>query len=199
MRKIPTIFLRDHNSGFVRPEINPSAAWVFDKPVVAVRKYDGTCMLHNHGKWYYRRVLKPGQKTPMGFGLEEFDEVTKKAVGWMPVEMDFSYKKHFEQAVSLPPLNLGTTAEVEYEYGTYELIGPKVNGNPEGVKDHRLVPHKLAEQLADVQVLDVHELDVTDAYEALKHVLGFMPVEGAIFRHEDGRLAKLKKKDFPHV
>lgn len=213
MKKTPTIFLRDHNNGLVVPEINPAAAWVFDQARVAVRKYDGTCVgffpvvkgeLRIHGGigsheinepeelsgvWLARREVKKNKTAPAGFIPEQTDEVTGKTVGWIPIE-DSSFYKMFNEAV--------TTVDSNAYFGTYELCGPKVNGNPEGFKKHVLVRHWEAEQLADVQVLDFHEMDVTDAYEALRRVLGWLPVEGAIFRHPDGRLAKLKKKDFKY-
>lgn len=58
-------------------------------------------------------------------------------------------------------------------------------------------PQENGAQYSDVQVLDLHELSVTDGFAALKRVLAFMPVGTVVFEHlEDGRLAQIDKTDF---
>jgi hypothetical protein len=74
----------------------------------------------------------------------------------------------------------------DYEDGTYELCGPKVQGNPEGMDAHVLVPHGkfvLREAPRD--------------FEGLAAWLRENPYEGIVWHHPDGRMAKLKRKDFP--
>lgn len=52
-------------------------------------------------------------------------------------------------------------------------------------------------QYSDVQVLDLHELSVTEGYEALKRVLDWLPVDEIIFEHpEDHRQARILRSDF---
>lgn len=74
---------------------------------------------------------------------------------------------------------------VEMVDGTYELIGPKIQGNPEKSIGHWLVAH-------GKQILDVGER----TYENLTAYLISHAFEGIVFHHTDGRMAKIKRKDF---
>ena len=72
--------------------------------------------------------------------------------------------------------------------GTYELIGPKVNGNPENVTKHLLERHATA----DVWVGFPRDHDgIRDWLTSPE--FGW---EGVVFHHPDGRMAKIKKRDF---
>lgn len=210
MKKIPTLFVRDYTTGFVIPEINPSCEWVMEEPWPAHRKYDGTCVglfptvngeprinegigsheINDVGqideKWFARREVKQGHEFPDDFEIEQFDPTTKKTFGWAPIEQSPFYKHFLEAEANL---------EKRY-FGSYELCGPKINGNPEGLKKHTLVHHWGTELLANIHVLDIHEMSVEDAYDALKHTLGYMPIEGVVWYGATNGMAKLKRKDF---
>jgi hypothetical protein len=73
--------------------------------------------------------------------------------------------------------------------GTYELIGPKVLGNPEHVEAHTLVPHG-AETLPDVP----------RDFAALRAYLEAHEMEGVVFWRTLGDpecdKAKVKRRDF---
>ncbi len=71
--------------------------------------------------------------------------------------------------------------------GKDELLGPKINGNPERFEHYILIRHECAEQLTDTP----RDLDSLAAY------LHARPYEGIVWHHPDGRMAKLKKRDFP--
>lgn len=178
MRKIPTIFLRDpDNRALVTPKPHPDCAWVFAGEGVATRKYDGTCVLIRSGRMYKRREVKPGKEPPRDFELVETDPVTGKSVGWVPVGDGPEDRWHMEA--------LESTCTLVHE-GTYELCGPKVQGNPERFDNHTLVPH------AQAPVYDLPDR----SYENLRYFLETFPHEGIVFQHEDGRMAKIKRKDF---
>lgn len=210
MKKIPTLFLRDFKTGYVIPELNPACEWVMQDAWPAHRKYDGTCVglfptIDGEVKisggiggsdltsktslgeqWMARREVKQGYEFPDDFEIEQFDPTTKKTFGWEPIEQSPFYK-HFLEALN--------DLDIKY-FGTYELCGPKINGNNEGYKRHTLVRHYDTELIANVHVLDIHEMSVEDAYEALKHTLGYMPIEGVVWRSLEHGMAKLKRKDF---
>lgn len=210
MKKIPTLFLRDYKTGFVIPELNPSCEWVMQQAWPAHRKYDGICVglfLSVKGEvrinegvgsgeidkpedlkevWMARREVKQGHEFPNGFEIEQFDPTTKKTFGWVPIAQSPFYKYFIEALEGLENRYLGT----------YELCGPKVNGNPENYKTHTLVHHWSTEQISNVQVLDIHDLSVENAYEALKATLDYMPVEGVVWYGMGHGMAKLKRKDF---
>lgn len=181
MRKIPTLFCRDENDRrHVTREVNPAAAWVLNGEGRPTRKYDGTCvMLDKHGCWWARREVKPGKPFPSEYVVEETDPNTGKTVGWEPV-FQSPFLKAFREAVGNFHIDKDDLIP-----GTYELCGPKVNGNPEHFELHMLIPH------GEFTLTDV-PLD----FDGLAAYLSNRPYEGIVWHHEDGRMAKLKRRDF---
>jgi Family of unknown function (DUF5565) len=178
MKKIPTLFVRDWDGDrrYVLDKITPGCEWVIKGEGMPTRKYDGTCvMLDSAGRWWARREVKPGKGRPAGFVQLETDDETGKTVGWEPVEQSPFAKYHAEV----------TGRPGSYPPGTYELIGAKVNGNPEGVIGHQLVPHGIDEMP-----------DTPRDFAGLAAWLHAHPYEGIVWHHPDGRMAKLKKRDF---
>ena len=180
MRKIPTLFMRDENDRrYVLPEVTPGCEWVLAGEGVATRKYDGTCCMFDGERWWARREIKPGKSAPDGFVEVEHDPTTGKTVGWEPAEQS-GFAKWITEAVE----HKGDRAVP----GTYELIGPKVNGNPEGAHAHRLVNHD-----EDTEVY----VDAPRDFDHLRHFLLSQQAEGIVWHHPDGRMVKLKRRDFP--
>lgn len=181
MKKIPTLFLRDFDNDprYVTKEINPEAQWVIDGEGIATRKYDGTCCLVENGRLWRRSEVKPGKQEPYGFRLADEDKKTGKKQGWVEVGYGNEDKWHRE-AVN------GNPDKVELTDGTYELIGPKVQGNPEKSDVHRLIKHELADQYPDFP----------RDFQGIKDALKDMSIEGVVWHHPDGRMAKIKKRDF---
>jgi len=180
MKKILTLFERDWDGDRSRvlPVIAEGCGWVRDGEAVATRKYDGTCCLIKDGKLFKRREVKENKPDPEGFVLVNNDQVTHKRVGWVPVTKHDKW--HLEAFAKTPP-------EIS---GTCELIGPKVQGNPEKVDSHFLIIHSLAETFMHCP---------TD-YEGIKEFLSGMDIEGIVWRYPTGhpneRMCKIKKKDF---
>ena len=182
MRKVPTLFVRDENDRrYVTPEVTPGCEWVLAGEGTPTRKFDGTCVMFDGTDWWARREVKPGKVAPPNFVALSTDETTGKTVGWEPVEQSGFAKWHAE-AVNVNPFYTP-------EPGTYELIGPKINGNPEHRDSHGLVPH-------GVQVLSCGD---DRSFESLRLYLTGAPFgyEGIVWHHPDGRMAKLKVRDFP--
>ncbi len=181
MRKIPTLFVRDpQNMSRVLPAVNGPCAWVIAGDGVATRKYDGTCVaLDLHGNWYARREVKMGKIEPLNFEEIMYDEVTGKRVGWEPIAQSAFAKYHAEALRNSAPRNPGT----------YELIGPKINGNPENASKHILISHAEAEVLADAP----------RHFNGLAVWLATRPIEGVVWHHPDGRMAKIKRRDFSPI
>jgi hypothetical protein len=183
VRKIPTVFRRNPDDmAHVLEEVNPGCEWVLEGEGQSTRKYDGTCvMLDEDGDWWARREVKPGKAEPAGFVPEETDPNTGKTVGWEPIEQSSFAKFHAEA--------LGNPYE-RRPVGTYELCGPKINGNPEKFAGHVLIRH------ADA---DLVHLQNSLTYDVLKGALTGMKAEGyegIVWHHPDGRMAKLKGRDF---
>ncbi|GHJ12857.1 hypothetical protein [Micromonospora sp. AKA38] len=178
MRKIPTLFRRDpEDRRRVLDEVDPECRWVLDGEGVATRKYDGTCvLLDTDGTWWARREVKPGKAQPPGYRPVMTDGTTGKTVGWEPIDRS-SFAKYHAEALAA---HAG-----EPRPGTFELIGPRINGNPEGVRGHALVAH------AEADRLDVPR----DAPGLREWLLAHPAYEGVVWHHPDGRRAKLKRRD----
>jgi hypothetical protein len=179
MKKIPTIFDRDWNGDRSRVLNVPhnDCDWVFAGQGFATRKIDGTSCLVRDGNLFKRRELKLGQTAPNGFVSEGTDAETGKTVGWVPVGDGPEDKYHRE-----------AFAAGRYSDGTFELVGPNVQGNPEHLTMHELVRH--GEGLAGPL------LDVPRDYDSLREWMIGKDIEGIVFHHPDGRMAKIKLRDF---
>jgi hypothetical protein len=175
MKKIPTIFLRNSkNMKEILPQHNPECEWVFNGEGVATRKYDGTCCKIENGYFWKRREVKIGQQIPVSFVEEQFDQNTGKRVGWVLVDCNDKQDMYHCEAFNRQP------------DGTYELLGPKINGNPEKFDKHVLFAH------SDAETYD----DCPRDMEGLKAWLTERDIEGIVFHHPDGRMSKIKKRDF---
>lgn len=176
MQKIISLFKRDYEgTRLVYDEVVPGAEWVQAGEGVATVKWDGTCCMVRDGKLYKRYDAKHGKTPPPDFEpAQEVDTVTGHLPGWVPVRDDDPASRWHREAFdsSLPD-------------GTYELVGPKVQGNPYHLETHKLHPHGA----------DVFSNVPTD-FDGLKDYLGHMPIEGIVWHHPDGRMVKIKRRDF---
>ncbi len=71
------------------------------------------------------------------------------------------------------------------ENGTYELCGERINGNPEHIIGHVLIRH-------GKEIID----DAPRTYEKLKIWFEGKDIEGIVWHHQDGRMVKIKAKDY---
>jgi hypothetical protein len=184
VQKIPTVFIRDPNDmRRVTPHVTPGCEWVLAGEGEATRKIDGTCVMLDDDKvWWARREVKPGKHEPRGFVRVEHDPVTGKTVGWEPVEQSAFAKFHAEALVE--------AADTEFTPGTYELIGPKINRNPERMTCHVLVSHD------DTDRIKPFSLSFEGIRDTCVQVLKPEGIEGIVWHHPDGRMAKIKVRDF---
>lgn len=179
MKKTISLFQRNYDGErLVKDELVPGAEWVADGEGVATRKFDGTCCMWHDGMLWKRHELKAGKLAPVGFvAAQSPDAVTGDVPGWVPVGDGPDDKRHREAL---------ERAGGALEDGTYELCGPKVQGNPEGYSSHVLVRH-------GVDVLN----DCPRTFDALREYLrGRDDIEGVVWHHKDGRMVKIKGKDF---
>jgi len=177
MNKIPTIFVRDmsRQPALVIPEWVAGTEWVRDGEGIATRKYDGTSCLVRDGKLYKRRELRQGDAAPPDFESLGTDENTGKTVGWVPVG-DGPEDRWHREAFDGP----------ERFNGTYELVGPKIQGNKEKLVAHTLLRHAAAARCEDAP----------REFDALRAWLSANEMEGLVWHHHDGRMAKIKRRDF---
>jgi len=186
MRKIISLFQRNYDGDrLVRDEVVPGAEWVLAGEGVPTRKWDGTCVLIEDGVMWKRYEVKKGKTPPEGFRpANDVDQTTGKQQGWLQVNAaDPADRWHVEA--------LWNNAPDGYEDGTYELVGPKVQGNPDGFTDHALVSHG-SSWLND----GGWPVEVPRSFDAIKEWLSENDVEGIVWHHPDGRMVKIKAKDF---
>lgn len=188
MKKIPTCLERDWEGDRSRVlnQITPGCEWVFAGEGVATRKLDGTCMRFDGTSWWARREVREGKEAPPNFvPVTEADPETGKVIGWEPVEQS-PFAKFHQEALSFWDDDDGDSWDV----GTYELIGPKIQGNPETFEGQRPISHDL------VSHTQTEQAPVNRTYEGMKAFLEKRGWEGIVFHHPDGRMAKIKGRDF---
>lgn len=177
MKKIISLFERNYDTDRrVRDEVTPGAEWVIAGEGVATRKWDGTCCMVRDGRLFRRYEVKPGRTAPEGFEpATDVDPNTNKQQGWIAVG-DGPEDRWFREAFQ------GTEPD-----GTYELCGPKVQANPDSFDSHVLIPHGKATVK-----------DAPRTFEELKEWLAEQDMEGIVWHHPDGRMVKIKARDFGH-
>ena len=181
MKKISTLFAKDPNNlARVVNKINAENAWVINGEAIATRKFDGTSSAIINGELYKRFDAKKGRTIPANaIPCQEADLITGHHPHWLKCDRSKSEDKHFFEAFD----RLEDKTD-----GTYELCGPKVQGNPENFEKHTLVKH-------GSEIIDLENV----AFEDLKVFLmnDETDMEGIVFHHKsDDRMCKLRKSDF---
>ncbi len=175
MQKIPTIFKRDYSNTFqVLSEINPACQWVFDGLGIAYRKWQGMAALIYNNLYYKRTIIKRNQFIPTTFIPCTYDLHAEKSFGWLPIDFDSPQDKYYIEAF-----------DSGLSEGTYELVGPKILGNPEKFQTHKLIKHTSQQIFLNNR-----------SYKDIKAFLTAYNYEGIVFHHSNGKMAKIKKKDF---
>jgi len=130
MKKISSLFARDpSNPRVLTDDFHPGAAWVVAGEGVATRKWDGTAVLVRDGRLFARYDAKRGKAPPPGFEpAQDPDPNTGHHPGWVPAERP--------EDQWIRAAGAAWVAD-----GTYEACGPKIGGNPEGLREHRLIRH----------------------------------------------------------
>ena len=181
MKKMPSLFKRDFHDGPkghnpVINEVEVGAEWVIAGEGVATRKWDGTCCMFRDGHMFKRYDAKHGKTPPEGFEpAQEPDPITGHWPGWIKVGNEPDSRWHME-----------ARSTVVCKDGTYELCGPKINGNREGFNTHVLISH------------GKHIMDAPRTFDELKAWFADKDIEGIVWHHPDGRMVKIKSGDFGH-
>lgn len=203
MKKISTVFVVTYETvgkGVISNQVRDVNRWVLDGEGVATIKFDGTSCLIEDGKVFkrYDRKLKKQflkhkskpdfvaephmfKDAPEGFipCEPEPDRKTGHWPGWVEIDANSPNDKWHVEAIEYLDVPLGSL-----ENGTYELVGPKIGVNHYGLDRHEFWKH------GSVVV------DVEPTFEAIKAWLDNNIEEGLVFHHPDGRMAKIRRKDF---
>jgi len=178
VNKIETLFDRDENFKVI-PQVRAGCEWVIDGEGGATEKLDGTNVLI---------APHPVSGEPWPFKRSNPTKA-EKAAGVQPTNV---------LCVSSDPDDRWIWAAFcrtpNLRPGYHEAMGPKIQGNPLGLSAHVLVR---------IDEMPVYP-DVPRTYEGLRDYMAdldslFSPghkAEGIVFHHPDGRMVKIKCKDF---
>lgn len=203
MKKIPSLFKRDYEGDrLIYDEVVPGCEWVPKGEGVATVKFDGTACMARDGelyKRYDRKLTRAGQRRfKQGQSLDvdrDFkpappdwepcepkpNEHTGHWPGWMPVGDGPEDKWHRKALDNFIAEHGDAPAD-----GTWELVGPKVQDNPHQLDSHQLKLHGLTRP-RNAPPRDFKGLRAW-----------FVPneYEGIVWHHPDGRMCKIKRRDF---
>jgi len=198
MKKIKTLFVIDRDTNLATQTPNEGTDWVFNGEGIATIKFDGTACMVKDGvlyKRYDRKLKKQFTQKARFLGSDfvttddMFGEVPDGAIPceekpdpksfhfphWIPVSKDNPQDKFHVDAFS----------RGNFEDGTYELLGPKINGNAYELTENKLVKH-------GSEVVDVPDR----SYDGMFNFLVGLHGEGVVFHHPDGRMVKCRRKDY---
>lgn len=190
MKKLTTFFEKDPNDlGRVIDKVRAENEWVFNYGIATIKRDGTSCMIKDNvlykrydaRLWRCKRgkIVKLTPTIPEGaIPCQEADEHTGHWPHWILCNANNSEDKYHFEAFN----------KKEYwEDGTYELCGPKIQGNPENLERHVLIKH--GSEIAKIG------LDVS--FNAIQSFLAKTDIEGIVFHHkEDDRMCKIRKSDF---
>lgn len=161
-------------------EVNPGCEWVLKGEGIATIKYDGTAvMIDEELNCYQRFQAKPGKNQSIPDGAILVDEKSDRTLYWVPAT-DKWIKEAYAGCVYL------------VRPGTFEAIGPMINGNRHKEEKHTLKMH--GNIGSHVPLEDLSYKGIRDFLKVWKTADYFY--EGIVFHHPDGRMAKIKRSDF---
>ena len=184
MKKISTLYKKNPDDlSRVINELNPENEWVIKEEGIPTRKFDGTATAIINGEIYKRYDVKKGRQVPINaIPCQEPDEITGHWPHWVKCDVLKKEDKYFFEGFN-------SLAELgKIKDGTYELIGEKIQGNPEHIEGHHLIKH-------GVEILQISDY----SFEGLRKYLSKteLDIEGVVFHHKtDGRMCKIRKCDF---
>jgi hypothetical protein len=188
MRKMPCLFQRDFTDKrrpVLLEGVTPGCEWVLNGEGVATIKRDGTACCIIGGKLHARYDAKNSKPAPVGgIPCDEPDPVTGHWPHWVPVLDQPQFKWHREAwEVTL------VDGEPTLADGTYELVGPKLQSNPERFEHHSFLAH--GSETVDLPVR---------SFAVIRETLRMLPYEGLVFWRQPGvvggMLCKIRRADF---
>jgi hypothetical protein len=208
MKKIKNLFERV--DGKIINKIRPSSQWVADGEGIATAKFDGTCCLIKDGKLYARYDLKPvkgkGPKyeagilikfciredfktPPEGFiECDDSDMYLGHIMGWVPVEGNEKFYPYHVNAYD----RYDGMRELLRD-GTYELVGPKIQGNPHQLTNLALFKH-------GDHILTFEDTPPRDFYKLRSYLFHKdFQWEGIVWHRENGDMVKIRVRDFKNL
>jgi hypothetical protein len=175
MEKIPTLFVRNpENMKLVTREVTHDAMWVLAGEGNPTRKMDGINIRVNTSNGYCLHVEKRRNPT-------REEKANGVEPGYIGASRDNSADKHIFAAVD-------ATTFADWPDGAWpcEALGPKIQGGCE-VLTPMLYPFTLRPYPLTAN---------PRTYDEIRDFLERSKIEGIVWHHPDGRMAKIKRRDF---
>ena len=195
MKKMPCLFQRDFTnkrSPVLLRDVTPGCEWALAGEGIATRKRDGTSCAVIEGVLYKRYDAKRGKDgkhppVPQGaIACDDPDAVTGHWPHWIVVGGEPESRWHNEAWTGLRASDGSRFRPFDvFPDGTYELCGPKLQGNPEGFVEHTFIRHGF-------EVVG----SPGRTWDSLREFLADYSGEGLVFHHPDGRMCKIRRDDF---
>ncbi len=209
MKKIPTLFERQYENhkvvGISDKLTDPSFQDILDmKPgVLMTIKYDGTATAVIDGKIYKRYDAKKGKKPPAGaIPCCDPDPITGHWPHWVAIHASDPADKYILAAfkagfmglitITRPSITVNEdgTVSTDLKPGTFEAMGPGINGNPYNLEENCITRHGVIVFNPSVKPLTL---------EYLKNTLEKHHFEGFVFWKDGEPVCKIKRTDFGFV
>lgn len=181
MKKIPTLFIRDPGNPLrVMNQVNSACEWVVKGEGVATRKWDGQPLRLHDGYWFKRYTgdLRGAEHRVLAaLSCGEDEDMTP--IWWVPVTWT-KEDQHIRAAIEAACLWSSR------HDGTYEICGPHFCHNRERLDVDKIIKHGQGGVFPDAPV----------EFDRLHDFLAGLDIEGLVWHHPDGKMAKIKKSDF---
>lgn len=175
MQKILTVFVRNpENMARVTDEVTPGCEWVFNGEGFPTVKVDGTNVLVEvrGGRCFAVNKRRNPTREEKAEGAEP---------GYVLAPHDAPENKHIHEAVDATDFSAWPDGD-----WPCEAFGPKIQGGAggksPGLYAFTLNPTRLPLFLP--------------AFDTIQNALASNPIEGIVWHHIDGRMAKIKRRDF---
>jgi len=196
MQKIKALFVVERSVQMVTRERNPEAEWVFNGDGVATIKYDGTPALIKDGILYKRwnralqkkhvRAWKRSDKTELP-PIEHFKEPPAGAIALENKPADVTL--HFPYWVPVTAedkfFNIAFEELTVKADGTYELVGPKIQGNMYELDSYQLWKH-------GTETIEINDY----SFDGLRALFSNLNAEGIVWHRPNGDMIKLRRSHF---
>ena len=175
MEKIPTMFVRDPaNMSRVTQEVTPGCEWVLAGEGLPTQKVDGTNIRVTVASG--RPVMVEKRRNPT-----REEKAAGAEPGYVISDASDPADKHITAAVNHTDFSGWPEGA-----SPCEAVGPKIQGGAGGTEPG-LYPFSF-----DPAYLP----RIERTFDAIRAYLEATPIEGIVWHHPDGRMAKIKRRDF---
>lgn len=202
MKKIPTILPKDPNNlklvtngellkgiKYFQLKIDGTSAMIKDGILYA--RYDIKLIINKKGKKTFLTKEEVKHKIPIGaIPCQEPDEKSGHWPHWILVDENPQFKYILEAFNNIKKSGL-----LDIDEGTYECIGPKIQGNPHNEEEHLLIPHNHSKLNYKI---DFEKMN-NNPFEYFKNLFKDFNWEGLVaYNDKCEPIGKIRRSDFDY-